>query len=178
MATAICGRWARQRAGGNSEVAVPILIKGRGQRVNDRAGNKDVVICELGFRIDLKVLVANVAPANQRQRVIRDQQLIVHTVVKPRGIGCEFQGPQQAALLDPDGKVGRLYEAKTTPQMILIGPTGTLLYDGAIDDRPTADQSSVKGAKNYIAAALGDALAGKPVGTPTSRPYGCSVKYR
>jgi hypothetical protein len=82
------------------------------------------------------------------------------------------------ALLDPDGKVGHLYDAKTTPQMILIGPTGALLYDGAIDDRPTENPSSINGAKNYIAAALSDALAGRPVGTPTSRPYGCSVKYR
>ena len=83
-----------------------------------------------------------------------------------------------AALLDPEGKLGKLYDAKATPQMILIGPTGSILYDGAIDDRPTEDPASLKGAKNYIDAALNDSFAGKAVGTPTSRPYGCSVKYK
>jgi peroxiredoxin len=83
-----------------------------------------------------------------------------------------------AALLDPDGKLGHLYDAKATPQMILIGPNGTLLYDGAIDDQPTEDPASLKGAKNYLDAALNDAFAGKVIGTPTSRPYGCSVKYK
>ncbi len=83
-----------------------------------------------------------------------------------------------AALLDSDGKVGRLFSAKTTPQMILIGRDGAMLYDGAIDDRPTEDPSSLAGAKSYIAAALSEALAGKPVSTSSSRPYGCSVKYR
>ena len=83
-----------------------------------------------------------------------------------------------AALLDPDGKVGHLYDAKTTPQMIVIGPTGTMLYDGAIDDRPTTSISDIAGAKNYLSQALNEATSGKPVSTPTTRPYGCSVKYR
>jgi len=82
-----------------------------------------------------------------------------------------------AALLDSTGQVGHLYDAKTTPQMILIGPDGVMLYDGAIDNRPTEDPSSLAGAENYIAAALTEALAGKPISKPTSRPYGCSVKY-
>jgi peroxiredoxin len=83
-----------------------------------------------------------------------------------------------AALLDPSGQLGHLYDARTTPQMILIGPDGQLLYDGAIDDKPTENPSSLSSAKSYIAAALTEATAGKPVSTPTSRPYGCSVKYR
>lgn len=83
-----------------------------------------------------------------------------------------------AALLDPTGQLGHMYDARTTPQMILIGPDGQLLYDGAIDDKPTENPSSISNAKNYIAAALSEAMAGKPVSTPASRPYGCSVKYR
>jgi hypothetical protein len=83
-----------------------------------------------------------------------------------------------AALLDPNGQLGHLYDAKTTPQMIVISPTGTMLYDGAIDNRPTSDASDIAGAKNYLSQALTEALAGKPVSVPTSRPYGCSVKYR
>jgi alkyl hydroperoxide reductase subunit AhpC len=82
-----------------------------------------------------------------------------------------------AILLDPTGALGHLYDAKTTPHMFVINPQGTLIYNGAIDDRPTADRSDINGARNYVSAALEEALAGKPVSTPTTRPYGCSVKY-
>ncbi|MFZ3213225.1 MAG: thioredoxin family protein [Terriglobales bacterium] len=82
-----------------------------------------------------------------------------------------------AALLDPTGDLGHLYGAKTTPQMFIINPEGVLIYDGAIDDKPTTDQADIPIARNYLAQALNEAMAGKPVSTPTSRPYGCSVKY-
>jgi peroxiredoxin len=82
-----------------------------------------------------------------------------------------------AVLLDADGKIGHLYNAKTTPQMIVIDPAGNVIYDGAIDDRPTPDPGDVKGANNYVSDALAEAMAGKPVATPFTRPYGCSVKY-
>jgi hypothetical protein len=82
-----------------------------------------------------------------------------------------------AYLIDGDGKVGRAYGAKTTPHMYVIDPKGTLVYAGAIDDKPSTDQSDVAGAKNYVAAALDEALAGKPVTTASSQPYGCGVKY-
>jgi peroxiredoxin len=82
-----------------------------------------------------------------------------------------------AVLLDPSGALGHLYDAKTTPQMFIISPQGTLIYNGAIDDRPTTDVADVNGARNYVSAALKEATAGNPVSQPTSRPYGCSVKY-
>jgi hypothetical protein len=82
-----------------------------------------------------------------------------------------------AVLLDPTGALGHLYDAKTTPHMFIISPQGTLIYNGAIDDRPTTDLSDVKGANNYVTAALDEATAGNPVAVSTSRPYGCSVKY-
>ncbi len=82
-----------------------------------------------------------------------------------------------AVLLDPDGYVGRQYGAKTTPHMFVIDPQGTLIYQGAIDDHPTADQADIAGAKNYVQAALLQALAGKPVLQPRTKSYGCSVKY-
>jgi peroxiredoxin len=82
-----------------------------------------------------------------------------------------------AVLLDADGKVGRMYSAKTTPQMVVIDPAGNVIYDGAIDDRPTPDPEDIKGAKNYLNEALSATMAGKPVPTPYTRPYGCSVKY-
>jgi peroxiredoxin len=82
-----------------------------------------------------------------------------------------------AVLLDPTGALGHLYDAKTTPHMFIISPQGVLIYNGAIDDRPTTDVADVNGAKNYVSTALEEATSGKPVGVPTSRPYGCSVKY-
>lgn len=82
-----------------------------------------------------------------------------------------------SVLLDPQGKIGHLYDAKTTPQMVVIDPSGKVIYDGAIDNRATPDPEDVKGAENYVSEALSAALAGKPVPTPYTRPYGCSVKY-
>lgn len=80
-------------------------------------------------------------------------------------------------LLDPLGKVGRMYGAKSTPHMFVIDPKGTVIYNGAIDDTPSARPADVKTAKNYVRAALEEALAGKPVTVATSQPYGCSMKY-
>ncbi|AGH50998.1 MULTISPECIES: thioredoxin family protein [Sphingomonadales] len=82
-----------------------------------------------------------------------------------------------AYLLDPKGIVGKLYDAKTTPHMYVIDPAGTLVYAGAIDDKPTADQADITTARNHVLAALADVKAGKPVAVATSKPYGCSVKY-
>ncbi len=82
-----------------------------------------------------------------------------------------------AVLLDPQGTVGRLYGAKTTPHMFIINADGILVYDGAIDDKPSTDTADVTGAKNYVRSALDEILAGRPVTVATSQPYGCSVKY-
>jgi thioredoxin-related protein len=80
-------------------------------------------------------------------------------------------------LIDPVGTLGRLYEAKATPQMYVIDPAGTLIYQGAIDDKPSSDKADIPKAKNYISAALTESLAGKPVTEATTSPYGCSIKY-
>ena len=82
-----------------------------------------------------------------------------------------------AVLMDSEGKIGRLYDAKTTPQMIVIDPAGKVIYDGAIDDKPTPDVEDIRGADNYVTDALNAAMAGKAVATAFTRPYGCSVKY-
>ena len=83
-----------------------------------------------------------------------------------------------AVLLDPSGTVGRLYGAKTTPHMFIIDPQGIVVYNGAIDDKRSANPEDVKIARNYVAAALDEMKAGKPVTTATTAPYGCSVHYR
>jgi hypothetical protein len=75
------------------------------------------------------------------------------------------------------GELGHLYGAKTTPHIFVINPGGTLIYDRAIDDRPTTEISDIPAAKNYVNAALGAAMASKPVSEPVTRPYGCPVKY-
>jgi peroxiredoxin len=82
-----------------------------------------------------------------------------------------------AALLDPSGDLGHLYDAKTTPHMIIINPQGVVIYDGAIDDHSSSDASDIPISKNYVSMALSDAMSGKPVSVSTSRPYGCTVKY-
>jgi len=82
-----------------------------------------------------------------------------------------------AVLLDPTGQLGHLYGAKNTPHVFVISPAGVLIYDGAIDDKSTADPDDIASAHNYVSAALQEAMTGKPVSTPVTRPYGCSVKY-
>ena len=89
----------------------------------------------------------------------------------------KMQAAPTAALLDSSGEIGHLYDAKTSPQMVVINPQGVVIYDGAIDDKPTTDLADVPGATNYVALALEQSIAGKSVATPTTRPYGCSVKY-
>jgi peroxiredoxin len=81
-----------------------------------------------------------------------------------------------ATLLD-DGKMGKAYGARTTPHMYVINPEGKLVYAGAIDSKSTANPADIKGATNYVTAALTEATAGKPVSKATTEPYGCSVKY-
>lgn len=82
-----------------------------------------------------------------------------------------------SGLLDPSGKVGKLFEAKTTPHLFVINKEGVLVYDGAIDDNSSADPSTIAGAKNYVKLALDALLVGNPVKESSSKPYGCSVKY-
>jgi peroxiredoxin len=82
-----------------------------------------------------------------------------------------------AALLDPTGAIGHLYDARTTPHIFVIDPTGKIVYQGAIDNQPTPDPASLKNADNYLNDALNAAMAGKPVAVAATKPYGCSVKY-
>jgi len=82
-----------------------------------------------------------------------------------------------AVLLDDGGEIGRLYGAKTTPHMYIIDPEGDLVYMGGIDSIASASPDDIGKATQYVRVALDEALAGKAIGTPVSRPYGCSVKY-
>ena len=80
-------------------------------------------------------------------------------------------------LLDPTGKVGKMYEAKTTPHMYVINKDGVLVYQGAIDDKPDTNQESIAGARNYVREAINKTLAKEPIKANTTKAYGCAVKY-
>jgi peroxiredoxin len=82
-----------------------------------------------------------------------------------------------AILLDETGVVGRLYDAKTTPHMFVIGPDQKIVYHGAIDDNSSAKPETVAGARNYVREALAALKAGRTPEVTTATPYGCSVKY-
>lgn len=81
---------------------------------------------------------------------------------------------QTALLMDSDGKVGKAYDAKTTPHMFVIDRKGTLVYQGAVDDDPRGSNTERQG---YVKNALDSIISGKEIVTTTTKPYGCSVKY-
>ncbi len=82
-----------------------------------------------------------------------------------------------AVVLDEDGTIGRLYEAKTTPHMYIIDEAGVLQYMGAIDSKRSSNPVDIPAATNHVTQALGELAAGQAVSVPVTQPYGCSVKY-
>jgi hypothetical protein len=90
---------------------------------------------------------------------------------------AEYHAKPSAYLLDPDGKVGRLYGARTTPHLFVIDKDGVLRYMGGIDSIASADEADIAKATQYVPQVLAELAAGKAVATPISEPYGCSVKY-
>jgi len=81
---------------------------------------------------------------------------------------------KQAILMDSDGKVGKAYDAKTTPHMFVIDKAGILVYQGAVDDDPRGTNAERQG---FVKKALDGLMSGKAIVTTTTKPYGCSVKY-
>jgi len=88
-------------------------------------------------------------------------------------------GLTHPVLRDETGAVGRAYGATNTPHMFVIDKNGTLVYSGAIDNSPDAEGESPQGGSlvNFVDAALSDIAAGRPVHTPKTKAYGCTVKY-
>jgi peroxiredoxin len=89
---------------------------------------------------------------------------------------------QQAAathtLMDEEGTVGKAYGARTTPHMYIIDPKGLLVYAGGIDSIASSRADDIKTAVNYVKQGVREALAGRPISAATTRPYGCSIKYK
>jgi peroxiredoxin len=119
------------------------------------------------------------------QKAWADQDVVWLTIVSSGAGKAGYVTPEEsvaymkeqnasptAVLLDASGEVGHLYDAKTTPHMFVIDPAGIVIYNGALDDKPTRDAADLATATNYVSAALTEAMAGKPVSVPTSRPYG------
>jgi peroxiredoxin len=90
----------------------------------------------------------------------------------------DWKMKSSALLLDPDGKAGQTYGAKNTPHMFVINPEGKVIYTGAIDNKATPNPADIATSTNYVKAALNESLGGKPVTTASTKPYGCSVKYK
>ena len=97
---------------------------------------------------------------------------------KANALSVERGASPTHILLDPAGDLGHLYSAKTTPHMFVIAADGKLAYMGGIDSIASADKADIATADNYVRAALGEMKSGKAVSTPSTRPYGCSVKYK
>jgi hypothetical protein len=91
---------------------------------------------------------------------------------------ARWQAAPSDFLLDPDGVVGRLYDARATPHIVVIDRSGRVAYMRAIDDTPSTRLADVKTAKNYLVAALDELAAGKPVAIAATQAYGCSIKYK
>ena len=91
---------------------------------------------------------------------------------------AERQAVPTAVLMDEEGIVGQSYGARTTPHLYIVNPQGMLIYAGGIDSIPSARPADIEKATNYVKVGLAQALAGKPISDATTRPYGCSIKYK
>lgn len=93
----------------------------------------------------------------------------------------KLNGTRKAApagtVLDPEGKIGKLYGAQTTPHLFIVNADGQLVYKGGIDSIPSSNQADLPKAENFVVSALKAIEAGKPIEKPNTKPYGCSVKY-
>lgn len=112
------------------------------------------------------LLVNSVSPSNHSHR----------TAEQARLEWKELQIHATAWIDDSSGDIGHLYGMKTTPHVFVVGTDGNLAYNGAMDDRPQPF-GDPRTAKNYVQAAVESLLAGQPVATPLTRPYGCAVHY-
>jgi hypothetical protein len=90
----------------------------------------------------------------------------------------ERKSQPSAVLMDEEGTAGMAYGARTTPHMYIVDPQGRLVYAGGIDSIPSSNADDIKRAVNYVRQGLDEALAGKPISQATTRPYGCSIKYK
>ena len=85
--------------------------------------------------------------------------------------------PGKQGYFEPADMNARSAKEGSNATAVLLDPEGVLRYMGGIDDVPTARVEDLKRATQLADQALTELFAGKSVSVPTSRPYGCSVKY-
>lgn len=88
------------------------------------------------------------------------------------------QASPAAVLLDPQGTLGKAYDARTTPHMFVIDGAGILRYAGGIDSIATAKVDDIAKADPLFKTAMQSVVKGQPVAQAVTRPYGCGVKYK
>ncbi len=91
---------------------------------------------------------------------------------------ADFGAAPTRFVMDEPGRIGLAYGAKVTPHMYVIDASGKVAYNGAIDDKRSANVDDVKTARNFVVAALEAMKAGKPVSNASNAPYGCTIKYK
>lgn len=89
----------------------------------------------------------------------------------------KYNTAETAYLIDASGKVGKMYNAKVTPDMVVINPSQEVIYLGAIDNIASTEKSDIEKADNYVLQALNSSMNGKPVAVKSFKPYGCGIKY-
>jgi peroxiredoxin len=161
-------------------------LSGREHKLSDYVADGKLVVLEW-FNPDCPIAKAYHHPENQMVALAAEfaDRDVVWLAINSgaegkQGAGLERNrraaeeyGITYPVLLDMDGEVGHRFDAKTTPHMYVIDTKGVLRYAGAIDN----GDPRTKGDVNYVRQALKEILAGEPVTTPTSKPFGCSVKY-
>lgn len=112
---------------------------------------------------------------------INSTETASHDYLEPKRL-ASWMSEQKAAptltLMDVEGTVGQAYGARTTPHMYIVNPQGKLIYAGGIDSIASSRAEDVKTAVNYVKQGVSQALAGQALTNPTTRPYGCSIKYK
>lgn len=185
--------WQKMRTASIAEVGRPapdfVLtdLKGVEHRLSDYISKGRTVVLEW-FNPDcphIKKHHVDYATMSDLYQAMMEEKVVIFAINSAapgmQGYGVERNkqakiefGMKFPILLDETGEVGRMYRAKTTPQIFIIGMDGTLVYSGAVDDEPELDRI---GSIQYARVALEQYLAGRVVSVKKTRPYGCSVKY-
>src|SRR6266404_7637447 len=100
------------------------------------------------------------------------------TADQAKKIMDSWKTKQTALVLDPESKIAKLYGAKNTPNMVIVGPDGKIVYEGAIDSKASPNPADIPTSTNYVKAALDEAMSGKPISNTQTRPYGCHITYK
>jgi peroxiredoxin len=162
---------------------------GKTHQLGDYAGK--IVVLEWTNH-ECPFVVKHYAPENMQglQKQFGEQEVVWFTVIsskpgsqghvsaeKANELSSSRNAVPHAVLLDESGDMGRAYNARVTPHMYVIDAEGTLVYAGGIDSIPSTNSSDIARAEPHLKLAVNEVLAGEPVSNPSTRPYGCTIKY-